>query len=194
MIKQNKSALDVLAEAYKNSKGQTVDVVVDHDIMKGITFDLMLFWGFFINDPVYYKMWHPQDHISHEIREEEIKGKGKVKVIYAEERVGEYSASKLRARGEDPYAVGIERKYKPFSCGIMLGPGNEEIGFIYHECEDSPQGLKMRTTYRMPAKVPKKFQDAMAKHSREEMGNLVKILPALYKKEKDKIGKSQPKP
>jgi hypothetical protein len=194
MAKENQGGINILAEAYKQSNGQTVDVVIDHEIMKGITFDLMLFWGNFINDPVYYKMWHPQDHIAQEIKEEEIPGKGKVIVIYAHEKVGEYPASKLRARGENPMAIDIKRKYKPFSCGIMLGPNNEEMGFIYHECEDSPQGLKMRTTYRMPAKTPKKFQEAMAKHSREENSNLVKILPALYEKEKDKVGKKQPKP
>ena len=102
--------------------------------------------------------------------------------MYAEEKVGDYSASILRLRPEEPNSAPVKQIYQPLASNTMLGPNDEEIGGVYHEFEPTPNGMIMRSTFRLPAKTPRKFLDAMYQHSKEEMANFPKFLPELYAK------------
>jgi len=65
-----------------------------------------------------------------------------------------------------------------------LSPDDKQLIFVCHEFKETPEGIKMRSTFRLPAKTPKRFVEALRKHNRSEMGNFPKFLPKLYKSEK----------
>ena len=183
MAEQKPKALDVILKAYAESGGEIVDVPVEHGEIKGVTLEQFRWWGFNMHTPERYRMWHPQDHISHEARTETDKDGNTVTVLYAEERIGEYGASMLRLRMEDPESSPVSRTYKPMASGTMLGPDDEVIGGVYHEYEETPDGLKMHSTFRLPAKTPREFQQAIHDHSITEMATLPRFLPELYARE-----------
>lgn len=182
MPTEKPSALEVLMKAYEESNGKYVDLVVEHGELAGITVEHLKWWGIVMNDPINYRMWHPEDHISHEAKTMTDKNGKVVSILYAEEKVGDYSASVLRLRQEAPDSAPVKQIYKPLATNTMLGINDEEIGGIYHEFQPTPNGMIMRSTFRLPAKTPKKFLDAMYKHSKTEMGNFPKFLPELYAK------------
>jgi len=174
------SAMEVMMKAYKESGGEVVDLPVEHGELPGITLEQFRWWGENMNTPKLYRMWHPEDHISHEMKTTTDKNGNAVTMLYAEEKIGDYSASVLRIRMGDPNASPVSPTYKPMTNGTMLGPDDEEIGGVYHECEETPGGMKMHSTFRMPARIPKEYLDALYQHSRTEMANLTKFLPKLY--------------
>jgi hypothetical protein len=184
MSEENPSVLDVLMRAYEESKGEYVDMVVEHGELPGITMEHLAWWGAHMNDPVNYKMWHPEDHISHHVETVTDKDGNVVKFMHAEESIGEYPAGVLRLRQEAPDSAPVKQVYKPLASSTSLGPNGEALGGVYHECEPTPNGIIMRSTFRLPAKTPKKFLDAMYEHSQTEMGNFPKFLPELYAKDK----------
>lgn len=182
MSEENPSVLDVLMTAYKESNGEYLDMVVEHGELPGITMDHLAWWGTHMNDPVNYKKWHPEDHISHHV-ETITDNSGKfANFMLAEESIGKYPASVLRLRQEDPDSAPVQQIYKPLASSTSLGPNDEVLGGIYHECEPTANGVIMRSTFRLPAKTPKKFLDALYEHSKTEMGNFPKFLPELYAK------------
>lgn len=183
MTENKPSALEVWMKAYEESNGEYIDLVVEHGELAGITMEHLKWWGTYMNDPVRYKMWHPEDHISHRIKTMTDKDGKVVSIMYAEERIGDYGASVLRLRQEDPDSSPVHQVYKPVATNTALGPNDEVIGGVYHECEPSANGMLMRSTFRLPAKTPQEFLDAMYEHSKTEMGNLPKFLPELYAKE-----------
>jgi hypothetical protein len=180
MSEEKPSAIEAMMKAYEESNGEYVDLTVEHGELPGITLEQFRWWGINMHTPELYRMWHPQDHISHQMKTETDKNGNTVTMLYAEEKIGDYSASMLRIRMEDPDASPVRRVYKPMASGTMLGPDDEEIGGVYHECEETPSGLKMHSTFRLPARIPQEFLDAMYRHSKTEMANLPKFLPKLY--------------
>ena len=184
MSGENPSVLDVLIRAYEESNGEYVDMVVEHGELPGITMEHLEWWGTHMNDPVNYKMWHPKDHISHRVERVTDKDGNVVSFMYAEESIGDYTASVLRLRLEDPDSAPVQQVYKPLASSTSLGPNDEVLGGVYHEYEPTPNGIIMRSTFRLPAKTPNKLLDAMYEHSKTEMGNFPKFLPGLYAKYK----------
>jgi hypothetical protein len=65
----------------------------------------------------------------------------------------------------------------------LLGPEDEEIGGVYHECRPTPNGMLMRYTFCLPAKTPKSLLEAIGEHSKTEMGNFPKFLPSCIRKD-----------
>lgn len=186
MPKTKPNVLEVIMKAYEESNGEYIDMVVEHGELRGITMEHLKFWGEYMNEPANYKMWHPEDHISHDIKTVTDKDGGVGIYMYAEEKIGDYPASILRLRQEEPDSAPVKQVYKPLATNTMLGPNEEVIGGIYHEAEATPNGMIMRSTFRLPARIPNDFLDAMHKHSKEEMGNFPKFLPELYAKETGK--------
>ncbi len=158
------TVMEVLLAAYIESKGETVDLVIEHPELAGLTLDMLKWWGVNRNDSR-YKMWCPEDHISFEWEVPPSKGQDAGAIERAEEKIGEFPASVLRIKR----GVGI------------LGPGDQPIAKIRHDSVETPKGIKMRSTFTFPAKTPKRFLDAMRKHCLMEMGHFPEFLPSLYR-------------
>lgn len=62
----------------------------------------------------------------------------------------------------------------------------EPMAWLVHQYEATPSGTKMRSTFKIPSILPEEFAKGLHKHCQEEMGNLPKSLPELYRKEKEK--------
>ncbi len=58
--------------------------------------------------------------------------------------------------------------------------------WLLHEYDPIEKGTKLRTTFRLPAKTPKPFIEALHKHNIEEIGEFTNFLPALYEENKGK--------
>jgi hypothetical protein len=168
MTEKLPTVMEVLLKAFVESKGETVDVVIEHPELCGVTSEMLSWWDSFERDIVYYKMWCPEDHVSFEweVRPGE-EGKGGIGL--AEERIGEFPASVLRLRlGDGGWTE-------------FIGPNEEPIAWLRHDRKKTPNGTKMKSTFRFPARTPLRFLDAMRKHCLTEMGHLPEFLPSLYK-------------
>ena len=170
MEKDSRTVMDVLLEALKKSKGKTIDFVVEHGVLKGINMEMMEWW--LINQSVSdrYSRWYPEDHISFRWKVAPNGNDITGSIGLSEERIGEYAASILHMRAEDP----------PGWSSISDENGTR-VGWIHEDFEETPNGLMMRSTFRFPEKTPKKFLKAMHKHNFEEMARLTDFLPWIYR-------------
>ncbi|OGO17792.1 MAG: hypothetical protein A2Z15_05070 [Chloroflexi bacterium RBG_16_50_11] len=180
MPKRNAAVLEVLNKAFDESEGKTVDLVIDHGDLKGISLKMLEWWYVHPHDTVIYNMWHPRDHFSFEWVIPPGENKKIRYMLHATEAVGEFPASVLCIRGEDPEKSPVTPTLKCFDWSSVLGKDDKPIALIFHEHEATPGGVKMRSVFRFPSKTPNKFINAMRKHSEAEMVNLQKILPSLY--------------
>jgi len=183
MPKENPNILDVLLKAYNESKGKTVDLVVDHEILWGVTGEMFRWWNINITSAERYRLWCPEDHFDY-IWEIPPTKQSRVGAIHvATEKFGDYPAAELRIRFEDPNSCPIKRIYEKFGSGSILTPDNKVMTSVCHEFVETPEGIRMRSTFRLPAKTPKRFIAALRQHNISEMGHLPEFLPELYKKE-----------
>jgi hypothetical protein len=180
---KNEPVLDVLTGAFNQSEGKTIDLVVNHEVLKGITPEMFKWWSPHIDDTKRYQMWCPQDHVSFKWEIPPGKDNPAGAIQQAEEKIGDYPASVLRIRYENPKDCPFTRIYQHFGWGCILGPSSKPVTLVCHECEETSEGLRLRSTFRLPAKTPEKFIQALRKHNLMEMGQLVQFLPELYKKE-----------
>lgn len=179
MSKPNDNVLDTLIKAYDESEGKTIDLVVDHEILRGVTGPMFKWWNDNINTKERYKLWCPEEHIDYkwEIPPE----KSHIGAIHiAVEKFGDYPPAGLRIRFDDPRSCPITRIYENFGNGTILSPDNKPLVKVCHEFKETPEGIKMRSTFRLPAKTPKKFIEALRKHNISEMGHFPEFLPGLY--------------
>lgn len=172
--------LDVLMKAFEESNGETVDLVVDHEELRGVTPQMFQWWGVNVNDSSRYQMWCPGDHLSFEWEVPPSKSSGVASIRRIAENIGEFPASVLRLRREDPHSLPFSTTYKHFRGSSILSPDDKPIACLCHEFEETPNGMKMRSTFRFPAKTPQRFLDAMRDHCKREMGHLPEFLPELY--------------
>ena len=178
---QNKSEdpVEIIARAFKESNGETVDLIVENKL-PGVTLE-MLDW-FFVRTGDYYTRWHPEDHVSFrwEVPPTKDSRIGSIRVV--EEKFGNTPVCKLRMRIEEP-------SRSPFGATSgagwvsILGPDDEPIACSTHQYTATSYGTKERFLFRLPSKTPEWLIDAIRQHSIEEMGELPKFLPELYKKE-----------
>ena len=180
-MQKEASVLDVLIKAFQESKGETVDLVIDHEELRGIKPEMFYWWGVNINDSDRYRKWCPEDHISFKWEIPPSEDLSVAPIQHAEEKIGPFPASVLRIRYEDPASLPIPTTYSHCGAASTLGPDGKPILWICHEFEETPNGIKMRSTFRLPAKIPQRFLDAMRKHCITEMGHLPEFLPELYK-------------
>lgn len=183
MPESNPTVLEVMTKAYEESNGEYIDLVVEHGELEGITLDHLKWWGEQLDDSEKYKLWHPESHISHKVETVKDENGNDVTYMYAEEIMGNYGVATYKLRVEAPESAPVQQKYKPLASNTQIGPNGENFGGVYHEFEPTPNGMLMRSTFRVPAKTPKEMQEAVMQHSREEMGNFPKFLPQLYAKE-----------
>ena len=181
MREENTDVVEVLTKALEESKSETVDIVVEHELC-GVT-PQMLDW-FFPRTEKFYKLWHPEDHISWEWEVLPQRGRPGGAIHIAEQKFGKLPICKMRIRIEAPdaspftYIYSDDKKWSTF-----LGPGDKAIGCATHEYKEEPYGTLMHSTFRFPAKTPQWLLDAVRQHNIEEMGQLTKFLPELYKQQ-----------
>ena len=170
----------IMQQILEKSKGKTIDLVVDHEVY-GVTPEMIDWWWDHIDTTERYKLWHPKDHVSFEW---EISPKeGHVGAIHrVVEKIG--FDTTLRIRWEDPIHSPIPIEYSNALLGSTLDHDDKSMSWILHEYETIENGIKLRTTFRLPAKVPKPFLEALRKHNKEEISEFANFLPKLYEENK----------
>jgi len=171
----------VMEQIYKNSKGKTVDLVVDHELL-GVTPEMIDWWWDNIESTKRYKLWHPEDHKSFEW---EVSPKeGHIGAIqHVVENVG--IPTTLRIRWEDPDQSPIPIEYSHALVGSTLDHDDKPMSWLLHEYEKIENGTKLRTTFRLPEKIPNPFIEALRKHNIEEISEFENFLPKLYDENKN---------
>lgn len=170
----------IMEQILRRSKGKTIDLVVDHELL-GVTPEMIDWWWDNIDSSDRYKLWHPKDHKSFEWEVSPKKGH-----VGAIQRIIEIIglSTMLRIRWEDPSSSPIPIEYSHALVGSTLDSEDRSITWLLHEYEQIEHGTKLRTTFRLPAKVPKSFIEALRKHNIEEIGEFINFLPALYEENK----------
>lgn len=176
----SRKSFQVMEEIAKASQSETVDLVIDHEL-KNVTPEMIDWWWGNIKNTERYKLWHPEDHVSFEW--EKLPEKGKIGAIH---RVIETIKvpTLLRIRWEDPNLHPIKASYDHVIAGSILDSKDNPLSWIIHEYEAMENGTRLRTTFRLPAKVPKWFIIALRKHNIEEIGEFSRFLPELYENNK----------
>jgi hypothetical protein len=171
MATEKPSVMDVLVKAFEDSNGETIDLVTEHEELRGLTPDMMDWWMLNACKSDNYRKWYPQDHIAFiwEVPPTKAGLDGAVSVVV--ESIGEFTPSPLRIRPEDPPGW-----------SSISDPDDRRIAWLHDEAEVTPTGIKLRTTFRCPAKTPRKFLDAFLKHSLEENARFAEFLPEMYRK------------
>ncbi len=155
---------EVLMKAFEESKGKTVDVVVEQEVA-GVTPEMFNWWMGKAIMP-FYRAWWPEMH-------------------FAAELVMPPGAKEPRVIIKEM----ITPYYTEFRCGLIPGgisfltPDDKKMGQLIHTPTASAKGIKMRSVFTFPATTPKSFLDAMYKHCKGEMQDFPKFLPELYKQQ-----------
>jgi hypothetical protein len=170
----------IMEQILKISKGKTINLVIEHEL-PGIAPEMIDWWWDNIDTTERYKLWHPKDHQSFEW---EISPKnGHVGAIHrVVENIG--LPTMLRIRWEDLSSSPIPIEYSHAQLGSTLDHEDKSMTWLLHEYEPIENGTKLRTTFRLPAKVPKSFIEALRKHNIEEISEFTNFLPKLYKENK----------
>ncbi len=171
---------NVMKKIIEASKGETIDLVVEH-ILPGVTPEMIDWWWPNITKER-YKLWHPNDHKSFEW--EYIAKEGMYGSIHkAVETLGVETT--LRIRSEDPSTSPIPIEYDHAAVGSTLDANNNSMTWVCHEYNAIENGTQLRSTFRLPSKVPKPFIELLRKHCKEEIGEFVNFLPRLYEQNKN---------
>ena len=172
----------IMEQILKMSKGQTMDLVVDH-ILRGVTPEMIDWWWDNIDITKRYKLWHPKDHQSFQWEVSPDRGHiGAIQRIV--ENIGGLPTT-LRIRWEDPSTSPIPIEYDHAIVGSILDRNDNPTSWFLHEYESIENGTKLRTTFRLPARVPKQFIEALREHNKEEIGEFVNFLPKLFEENKN---------
>jgi hypothetical protein len=164
----------------QKSKPETMDLVIDHELI-GVTPEMIDWWWMNMVNSDYYKLWHPEDHVSIEWEVPPVR-KGNIGAVHiAEEKIGDSPVAKLHIKVVDPATSPIVATYSHVRATCMIDANGNPVTWIVHEYESQPGGTRMRSTFRLPADAPKQFVDALRKHNKEEMGQFPKFLPGLYR-------------
>ena len=177
----SRKAFEIMEQIAKTSESETVDLVVDHELM-GVTPEMIDWWWDNISKER-YKLWHPEDHLFFEWEKTPENGHvGAVHRVIETVKV----PTMLRIRWEDPTSHPIKASYSHVLAASILDSEDNSLSWITHEYESIENGVQLRTTFRLPAKVPKWFIKALNKHNMEEIGEFTNFLPALYEENKEK--------
>ncbi|MHA1256172.1 MAG: DAPG hydrolase family protein [Promethearchaeota archaeon] len=171
----------IMEQIFKSSKGKTIDLVVDHELL-GVTPEMIDWWWDNIDVTNRYKLWHPEDHKSFEWEVSPKEGH-----VGAIQRVVENIGipTTLRIRWEDPSQSPIPIEYNHALVGSTLDHDNKPMTWLLHEYEKIENGTKLRTTFRLPAKIPKPLIESLRKHNIEEISEFEHFLPELYEENKN---------
>ena len=164
-----------------SSESKTIDLVVDHTL-QGVTPEMIDWWWDHIDTTERYKLWHPKDHKSFEW---EVPPKeSHIGAIHrVDEDIGGITTT-LRIRWEDPSTSPISVEFDHTLFASVLDDNDNSTSWLLHEYESIENGTKLRSTFRLPARAPKQFIEALRKHNKEEIGEFVNFLPKLFEEHK----------
>lgn len=165
-----------------SSESKTIDLVVDHRLT-GVTPEMIDWWWGNIDTTERYKLWHPNDHKSFEW--EVPPKRGHFGAIHrVDEDIGGITTT-LRIRWEDPSTSPIPVEFDHTVAASVLDDNDNPTSWVLHEYEPIENGTKLRSTFRLPAIVPKQFIEALRKHNIEEIGEFANFLPSLFEEHKN---------
>lgn len=156
---------EVLMKAFEESKGKTVDLVVDQEVAD-VTPEMFIWWresGIL----QYPRVWWPEMHF---VCEPFMPPGGTEPRVIIREMITPY--------------------YTEFRCGLIqegisfLTPDDKKMGQLTHTPTASRKGMKLHSVFTFPATTPKSFLDAMREHCKREFQDLPRFLPTLYKEKK----------
>jgi len=90
----------------------------------------------------------------------------------------------LRIRWERLDGVPIPVTLKHAVAAGIIDEEGSTLAWLVHQYEVVPGGVRMLSTFRMPAVLSGEFAEHLRRHCQEEMANLPKFLPEIYRKSK----------
>lgn len=162
----------------RKSGSMTTDLIVDHEL-SGVTPEMIDWWWDHIDNTERYKLWHPKDHKSFIWEKPPINGHvGTVQSVIETVKF----PTLLRIRWEDINSIPISAEYKNALSASVLKRNDIPIAWLLHEYEPTQNGTRLRSTFRLPAKSPPWFINALRKHNIGEISEFQNFLPNLYEK------------
>ncbi len=140
-------------------------------------------WWDNIDNTERYKLWHPKDHKY--FNWEKSPENGHIGAVHMVIETIKFPTM-LRIRWEDPNSNSIPKEYDHKLAASLLDKYNAPFAWLLHEYESTEYGIKLRTTFRLPEKVPKWFLKSLRKHNIEEIREFEKFLPELYRSKIEK--------
>ncbi|MBT8340775.1 MAG: hypothetical protein HKP58_17255 [Desulfatitalea sp.] len=151
---------ELLLKAFEESDGKMVEFTDEQEVV-GLTPEMFQWW--MVNIPTYYRLWYPKMH-------------------FVEER---WQTSEGEMRGI------IKEMIWPYYCELNIGvgpgglhlltPDGEIMGKVGGGLRPTSDGIIMEAVHTLPAKTPESFCDAIRAHFKEEVQDLPRFLPQLYK-------------
>jgi hypothetical protein len=178
MVEDEIDSTDLIRDVVEVSKSETVDIVVEHEL-QGVTPEMIDWWWDHIDNTERYNLWHPGDHLSFEWEVPPSKHVSAIQIVV--EKFGETPPLKMRIRGEDPTSVPISTTYNHVVAASIIDYDDKPLVWFVHEYKAESYGTRMRSTFRLPAKMPQFILDSLREHNKEEMGQFSKFLRELYK-------------
>jgi len=173
---EKQTVMEVLLDSLSQSENKTTDLIVEHGELPGLKPEMLEWWFSKVSLYDNYKKWYPQDHISFVWQVPPDKGlAGAVTVVT--ESIGEFAASPLYIRPEDPPGWSSMSDEK----GTRVAWIKDEVIGV------TANGTTVRSVFRLPAKTPQKFLDAMRDHSKGEIKRFTEFLPQMYRDNSDRV-------
>ena len=167
----------------KKSNNETIDLIVEHELSR-VSPEMIDWWWDHIDNSERYRLWHPKDHKSFEWEVSPGNVKGHVGAIHHVVETIEGRPTTLRIRWENPDSIPIKAEFKHKNAASVLNNKDKPISWVLHEYRSIPNGTHLRSTFRLPAQVPKSFIEHLRKHNIEEIGYFTEFLPKLYEEER----------
>ena len=164
----------------RKSTLETTDLILDHHL-KGVIPEMIDWWWDHIDSTERYKLWHQKDHKS--FQWEKSPENGHMGTVHRVIETIKFPTL-LRIRWEDITSLPIIPEYSHRLAASILNRNDQPLSWLLHEYEPIPDGIRLRTTFRLPAKVLKFFLNALHKHNIEEIGEFPNFLPKLYEENK----------
>ncbi len=172
-----KIARRIMERYARKSEGKTIDLIIEHEL-PDVTPEMIDWWWDHIESTERYKLWHPKDHKSFRwITIPDHPHIGKIQEV-VEKIKG--IPTLLRIRWEDPAENPIPTSYSHILFASILNRRDVAIAWLAHEYEPIPNGTRLRSTFRLPAKTPEWFIKGLRKHNLEEMAEFSIFLPSLF--------------
>jgi hypothetical protein len=160
----------------RKSEGKTIDLIMDHEL-PNVTPEMLDWWWDHIDTTARYKLWHPKDHKSFRwVTAPDQPHIGKIQEVI---ETIKGIPTLLRIRWEDPAKNLIPTSYDHILFASILNRKDESIAWLVHEYQSIANGIRVRSTFRLPAKTPQWFLRGLSKHNLEEMAQFSEFLPSL---------------
>ncbi|MDY8022774.1 DAPG hydrolase family protein [Paenibacillus polymyxa] len=174
-------------KSYFKNESNIWEITVEQDI-DDITPDMFEWWMNNINTSERYKLWHPENHKTFEWTIHPSIAPGGIGSVHRVEEWFGVETPALYISWADPSEHETHFTHQlvcPSWFAGMIPPKSYKESGCTIEWEKNELGIHMKTVYYLPADfLPEEAAKGLAQHDNEEMQNLPKFLPELYKKEK----------